>query len=198
MKFGEVDNGSPKDIALAIKKLAMYEASKYRTSIIFAKVIKADNVVEVETFDGLKLGGAMLVLSMFCKERTIKIPYDESADDDEDKASHVHDEDEMLGTLTINHTSAMGCSLTFTGDENLTCLYTPATPSSPGSGTITFRHKHKIHPNLPEIKLWRGLVEGDIVVISEMGNGQYYVHERASIKDGNSNEILNPKEDGFK
>jgi hypothetical protein len=37
----------------------------------------------------------------------------------------------------------------------------------------------------------------DIVVLSEMGNGQYYVHERASLQEGNSNEILNPKQEGL-
>lgn len=195
----------PSDIdylARSIKQLAAYEASKYRTSITFGTVvgIEDNGGVTIELFDGFTIGGAQLVLSMFCVERTIHIPYDESVDDDEDADSHVHDEDEMLDTLTITYTPGVPTAggvpgtLTISGGGNGMTV----TPNGTVGGSVAFKHKHKIHPSLPTIKLWRGLKVGDIVVLSEMGNGQYYVHERASLDEGNSNEILNPKEDGLK
>ena len=187
--------------ALAIKKLAEYEARKYKTSITFGTVteIEDNGAVTIELIDGFTVGGAQLVLSMFCVERTIHIPYDESADDDENADSHVHDEDEMLGSLTITYTPgvpSMGGkpgTLVISGSgDGMT-----VTPSGSLGGKIDFKHKHKIHPSLPTIKLWRGLIVGDVVVLLEMGNGQYYVLERAGLEGGNSNEVLNPKETGL-
>lgn len=186
------------NLAMAIKKLAAYESRKYSTSVLFGTVteIGDNNSVRIKLFNGFEIGGAQVVLSMFCTERTIHIPYDGSESDDEDLNSHVHDEEEMLGTLTISHTPTGGCVLEVSGDDNLTVV--PPGPVSPSGCQIMFRHKHKIKPALPTIKLWRGLVVGDIVVLSEMGNGQYFVHERASLNGGNSNEILNPKDAGMK
>lgn len=182
-----------KDLAMAVKRLAAYEARKYKTSITFGEVTEIeDGAVRIKLFNGMEIGGAQLVLSMFCHERTIHIPYEESADDDSDADSHVHDEDEMLGNLTIQHTPTGGCKLTIEGDSNLTVTGDPT-----AGCVVAFRHKHKIHPALPTIKLWRGLIVGDTVVVSEMGDGRYYVHERAAIADGDSNKILNPKEEGM-
>lgn len=187
------------NLAMAIKKLAAYESRKYSTSVLFGTVteIGDNNSVRIKLFNGFEIGGAQVVLSMFCTERTIHIPYDGSESDDEDLNSHVHDEEEMLGTLTITHNPVGGCVLTVTGDENLT-VTPPSGAVTPAGCQIAFRHKHKIKPALPTIKLWRGLVVGDIVVLSEMGNGQYFVHERAALAGGNSNEILNPKDSGMK
>ena len=187
-------------LARSIKQIAAYEASKYRTSITFGTVVDIDSNggVTIELINGFVIGGAQLVLSMFCVERTIHIPYDESADDNSDEDSHVHDEDEMLGDLTISYTPGVPLSgnpgtLTISGGGNGMTV----TPNGTIGGKVSFKHKHKIHPALPTIKLWRGLIVGDVVVLSEMGNGQYYVHERAHIEEGNSNEILNPKEEGL-
>mgnify|MGYP000682515511 CR=1 FL=1 len=185
-----------KNVASAIKKLAAYEARKYSNSICFGTVIEINDngAVTIELFNGYRIGGAQLVLSMFCTERTIHIPYDESADDDEDADSHVHDEDEMLDDLKIVYTPGQGAgTLVISGGGNGMTV----TPNGNLGGTVSFKHKHKIHPALPTIKLWRGLEVDDIVVLSEMGNGQYYVHERASLQEGNSNEILNPKQEGL-
>lgn len=188
-------------LAKSIKKLAAYEARQYKTSITFGTVvdIDGDGGVTIELLNGFVIGGAQLVLSMFCVERTIHIPYDESADDDENADSHVHDEDEMLADLTIQYTPGVptsggtpGSLVISGGGDGMT-----VTPQGSFGGKVSFKHKHKIHPALPTIKLWRGLMVGDIVVLSEMGNGQYYVHERAALNDGNSNEILNPKEEGL-
>lgn len=191
-------------LARSIKKLAAYEARQYKTSITFGTVIDidGDGGVTIELLNGFVIGGAQLVLSMFCVERTIHIPYDESVDDDENADSHVHDEDEMLDTLEITYTpgtwmpTPAGASpgqLVISGGGNGMVV----TPKGTLGGSVAFKHRHKIHPALPTIKLWRGLMVGDIVVLSEMGNGQYYVHERAALNDGNSNEILNPKEEGL-
>ena len=187
-------------LARSIKQIAAYEASKYKTSITFGTVvdIDSDGGVTIELINGFVIGGAQLVLSMFCVERTIHIPYDESADDNSDEDSHVHDEDEMLGDLTISYTPGVPLSgnpgtLTISGGGSGMTV----TPNGTIGGKVSFKHKHKIHPALPTIKLWRGLIVGDVVVLSEMGNGQYYVHERAHIEEGNSNEILNPKEEGL-
>ena len=187
-------------LARSIKQIAAYEASKYKTSITFGTVvdIDSDGGVTIELINGFVIGGAQLVLSMFCVERTIHIPYDESADDNSDEDSHVHDEDDMLGDLTISYTPGVPLSgkpgtLTISGGGNGMTV----TPNGTIGGKVSFKHKHKIHPALPTIKLWRGLIVGDVVVLSEMGNGQYYVHERAHIEEGNSNEILNPKEEGL-
>ena len=187
-------------LARSIKQIAAYEASKYKTSITFGTVvdIDKDGGVTIELINGFVIGGAQLVLSMFCVERTIHIPYDESADDNSDEDSHVHDEDEMLGDLTISYTPGVPLSgnpgtLTISGGGSGMTV----TPNGTIGGKVSFKHKHKIHPALPTIKLWRGLIVGDVVVLSEMGNGQYYVHERAHIEEGNSNEILNPKEEGL-
>lgn len=187
-------------LARSIKQIAAYEASKYRTSITFGTVvdIDSDGGVTIELINGFVIGGAQLVLSMFCVERTIHIPYDESADENSDQDSHVHDEDEMLGDLTISYTPGVPLSgnpgtLTISGGGSGMTV----TPNGTIGGKVSFKHKHKIHPALPTIKLWRGLIVGDVVVLSEMGNGQYYVHERAHIEEGNSNEILNPKEEGL-
>lgn len=190
------ETGTPQAFAAAIRELAAYEASKYKTSILFGTVVGIeDGAVNIETFDGYEIGGAQLVLSMFCKERTIHIPYDGSEKDDENADSHIHDEEEMLGTLKISHTPTGGCVLTVKGDDNLTVIGGNPVPTPPAECQILFRHKHKIKPALPTIKLWRGLMVGDIVIMSEMGNGQYYVHERASING--SNDVLNPKDDGM-
>lgn len=189
--------------ATLVKRMAAYEAARYATSVQFGKVTEIENgAVRITLFNGFEIGGAQLVLSMFCTERIIHIPYDESANDDSDADSHVHDEDEMLGTLEITYTPGVwlptpaGASpgqLVISGGGNGMTV----TPKGTLGGTVAFKHKHKIHPALPTIKLWRGLEVGDIVVVSEMGNGQYYVHERASIPDGNSNEVLNPKAAGM-
>lgn len=185
--------------AALVKRMAAYEAARYATSIQFGKVTEIENgAVRITLFNGFEIGGAQLVLSMFCTERIIHIPYDESASDDSDADSHVHDEDEMLGTLEITYTPGVPVSpppgsLVISGGGNGMTV----TPKGTLGGTVSFKHKHKIHPALPVIKLWRGLEVGDIVVVSEMGNGQYYVHERASIPDGNSNETLNPKAAGM-
>lgn len=188
------------NLAMAIKKLAAYESRKYSTSVLFGTVteIGDNNSVKIKLFNGFEIGGAQVVLSMFCTERTIHIPYDGSESDDEDLNSHVHDEEEILGTLKISHTPTGGCVLNVTGDDNLTVIGGTPVPTPPAECQILFRHKHKIKPALPTIKLWRGLVVGDIVVLSEMGNGQYFVHERAALAGGNSNEILNPKDSGMK
>lgn len=188
-----------KDFAMAVKHLAAYEARKYKTSITFGKVTAIDDgAVKIKLFNGMEIGGAQLVLSMFCRERTIHIPYDNSAEDDADANSHVHDEDEMLGDLTIVYTPGTPASppagtLQISGGGNGMTV----TPNGTLGGKISFKHKHKIHPSLPTIKLWRGLIVGDIVVVSEMGDGRYYIHERASVADGNSNEILNSGEEGL-
>ena len=73
-------------LARSIKQIAAYEASKYRTSITFGTVvdIDSDGGVTIELINGFIIGGAQLVLSMFCVERTIHIPYDESSDDNSD------------------------------------------------------------------------------------------------------------------
>lgn len=189
-----------KNVASAIKKLAAYEARKYSNSICFGTVIEIDKngAVTIELFNGYRIGGAQLVLSMFCTERTIHIPYDASEEDDENLDSHVHDEDEMLGDLKIVYTPGVplsppsGTLVISGGGDGMT-----VTPNGTLGGTVSFKHKHKIHPALPTIKLWRGLEVDDIVVLSEMGNGQYYVHERASLQEGNSNEVLNPKQEGL-
>ena len=104
----------------------------------------------------------------------------------------------MHGDLTISYTPGVPLSgnpgtLVIKGGGNGMTV----TPNGTVGGKVSFKHKHKIHPALPTIKLWRGLIVGDVVVLSEMGNGQYYVHERAHIEEGNSNEILNPKEEGL-
>lgn len=185
--------------ALLVKRMAAYEAARYATSVQFGKVTEIeDGAVRITLFNGFEIGGAQLVLSMFCTERIIHIPYDESADDNSDTNSHVHDEDEMLGTLEITYTPGVPASppagsLVISGGGNGMTV----TPKGTLGGSVSFKHKHKIHPALPAIKLWRGLEVGDIVVVSEMGNGQYYVHERASIPDGNSNGVLNPRAAGM-
>ena len=132
------------------------------------------------------------MLSMFCKERTIHIPYDGSEKDDENADSHIHDESEELA-FTISGSNGAG-PVQFTVMPVVDPTEPTPDPPKPVE-SVTFKHKHKIKPALPTIKLWRGLTVGDIVIMSEMGNGQYYVHERASING--SNEVLNPKDEGM-
>lgn len=187
------ETGSPQAFAAAIRELAAYEASKYKTSILFGTVVGIeDGAVNIETFDGYEIGGAQLVLSMFCKERTIHIPYDGSEKDDENADSHIHDESEELA-FTISGSNGAG-PVQFTVMPVVDPTEPTPDPPKPVE-SVTFKHKHKIKPALPTIKLWRGLTVGDIVIMSEMGNGQYYVHERASING--SNEVLNPKDEGM-
>ena len=185
------------NLAMAIKKLAAYESRKYSTSVLFGTVteIGDNNSVRIKLFNGFEIGGAQVVLSMFCTERTIHIPYDGSESDDEDLNSHVHDESDELA-FTISGSNGGG-PVMFTVVPVVDPTEPPPEPPKPVE-SVTFKHKHKIKPALPTIKLWRGLVVGDIVVLSEMGNGQYFVHERAALAGGNSNEILNPKDSGMK
>lgn len=185
------------NLAMVIKKLAAYESRKYSTSVLFGTVteIGDNNSVKIKLFNGFEIGGAQVVLSMFCTERTIHIPYDGSESDDEDLNSHIHDESDEL-TFTISGSNGGG-PVMFTVVPVLDPTDPPPEPPKPAE-SVTFKHKHKIKPALPTIKLWRGLVVGDVVVLSEMGNGQYFVHERAALAGGNSNEILNPKDSGMK
>lgn len=185
------------NLAMAIKKLAAYESRKYSTSVLFGTVteIGDNNSIKIKLFNGFEIGGAQVVLSMFCTERTIHIPYDGSESDDEDLNSHVHDESDELA-FTISGSNGAGPVL-FTVMPVVDPTEPTPDPPKPVE-SVTFKHKHKIKPALPTIKLWRGLVVGDIVVLSEMGNGQYFVHERAALAGGNSNEILNPKDSGMK
>lgn len=231
-------------VATTIKKMVRYEIGRTRSGICFGTVkeIEDNGAIYVETFDGMVLGGAQLVLSMFCQERTIHLPYDESADDDENMDSHIHEMNDALGKISFDisvdvsssqihavdtpsgldvaaGTIASSLSVTpkgkgKTGDDDfdmgdnkpVTCdskvVITAGVPAPvpPVAATVTFdlTHHHTIKPALPFIRLWRGLVVGDIVVMLEMGDGRYYVLERAAIEDGNSNEILNPKEEGMK
>lgn len=186
------------NLAMAIKKLAAYESRKYSTSVLFGTVteIGDNNSVRIKLFNGFEIGGAQVVLSMFCTERTIHIPYDGSESDDEDLNSHVHDESDELA-FTISGSNGGG-PVMFTVVPVLDPTDPPPEEPPKPAESVTFKHKHKIKPALPTIKLWRGLVVGDIVVLSEMGNGQYFVHERAALAGGNSNEILNPKDSGMK
>lgn len=241
-------NGNPfDDMADSIKKLVRYEIGRTRSGICFGTVteIEDSGAIYIETFDGMILGGSQLVLSMFCKERTIHIPYDESADDDENMDSHIHEMNDALGKIsfdisvdvsnsqmhapvpyppgpTVDYAGGaimstlsvtpkgkgktgdddfdMGDGKPVTSDSQAVIVAGAAKPTPPVAATVTFdlTHHHTIKPALPVIRLWRGLVVGDIVVLAEMGDGRYYVLERAGIDEGNSSEILNPKEPGMK
>lgn len=196
--MGIYKSDSPDALATAIQNLCRYEVNKKCSEVVFGKVtmVEESGAITITTFGGLEIGNARLVLSMFCKERIIHIPYDGSEEEDEDKDSHVHEEEEELDTMKFQFTPGAGvAALSIT--TNMADPADIVTLASTGCGTVKFKHKHKIKPALPAIKLWRGLEKGDIVVMSNLGNGVYYVHERAELSDGNSNEVLNPKQQGL-
>lgn len=172
----------------AVKRLAASEAKKVATGVVFGTVvdIDSDGGVTIELLNGYMIGGEQLILSMFCKERTIHIPVDKG--EDYDKDSHVHDESEELQDVV----------LTFAGSGTMTGSGGVSPSSVPNNVVITLKHKHEIKPALPTIKLWRGLIVGDMVSMLELGNGQYYVMERAWLEGDDSNEVLNPEEEGLK
>lgn len=109
-----------------------------------------------------------MVIDSSCRKTVINIPIDSDYE-------HVHDEDEMLGNLTIQHTPTGGCKLTISGDSNLDVVGDPTIGC-----VVAFRHKHAIHKALPKILVHRGLKVGDKVNVLRVGS-IHFIQGRAGI-----------------
>ena len=170
---------SAMEILKIIQNTARYEANKTLALIEIGEVLEfSDNLVEILLANGSKISGNNIYLSDRCLPRTIKIPYD-------DDASHIHKIDAKTEVQKVS-------------------LTTTATIGTGGVGAISDSkgHTHDIKintkPALTQIKLWRGLIKGDLVVMLKMSNGRYFALERASFKDNKggdaANTIYNPKD----
>lgn len=170
---------SAMEILKIIQNTARYEANKTLALIEIGEVTEfSDNLVEILLANGSRISGNNVYLSDRCLPRTIKIPYDNDA-------THIHKIDAKTEIQKVS-------------------LTTTATVAMAGPATVVDANGHthdiKINtkPALTQIKLWRGLIKGDLVVMMRMSDGKYFALERASFKDNKggdpANTVYNPKD----
>lgn len=198
-----------------IRKLIKTEAKQYESDFYIGTVThyNPENIDETEITlsNGEIVPCNLLTFSMFCRERYLQIPFD-------DENQHTHTMEEALGDITIMAQPAAMVAATGAPVSGTISLITSSTwadgdwdenlrewtggkvkvmSQSMGlSAKLSLAHKHKINMSLPKIMLWRGIREGDNVLMLKLNAQQYHVLERLSFDAAElevSGEILNPK-----
>lgn len=148
-------------IITLIQDIATRVAKQHAPQIFYGKVTGVEPL-KIRVDERYEVGEGFLLLDSRCVETWIKIPQD-------DEYEHVH---KIKGT---------------TKNTKVTGLTTACTAGG-ASVTDTIGHTHEIEFDsqkaLENIKLWRGLVEGDVVKIIRVGS-LHYVLERV---EGISND----------
>lgn len=163
------------EILKIVQNTARAEAAKSASSLEFGVVrIFTDKSIEIELPDGNVISGNNLMLSDRCLPRTIKIPYD-------DDASHLHKIDAKTEIAKLDGLKSSGPN----------AIAGPVDVVVAGDTGHTHDIKINTKPALSQIKLWRGLIVGDVVIMLRMSNGMYFVLERASFKGDECGEAAN-------
>lgn len=205
----------------SLMKLARSESAIYESQFLYGTVTRhnPDNFDETEVTlsNGMIVPCALLSFSMFCRDRYLQIPFD-------DENQHTHLMDEALGTITMDFNVSqmfgnMGAPIVgnvgvvvsqctwndgdwdenareWTGGVVKNMAMATVIPFATTTLTLNLAHKHKINMALPKIRLWRGIREGDNVLLVRLNERQYHVLERLSYEAGElevSGAILNPK-----
>lgn len=180
-----------REIMNTVMQAAIQQARNYASDVCFGDVTGVEPL-KVKLENGLELSEDFLVVSCFCKETVIKIPQD-------DKAKHAHNMDEAL--VDYQATGNLGAPIVFVPmgveayvdnphfDEN-----SPATddeipgtgdnpakiinPNVPNPTTLPLKHTHTIQPALESIMLWRGLKQGDRVILIKFPPYKFLVLQR--------------------
>lgn len=123
--------------------------------------------------DGYSISGDMLEFTQFCYDQVIDLPYTEAP-----LASHTHSINKSL-------TDMMGISPV--GPVTFVPAGTPDIPLPPydedtwkkiqalGGETLALNHDHSEEPALPQIRLWRGVKNGDRVLVLKVNTRHFIV-----------------------
>lgn len=123
--------------------------------------------------NGYTVSGDLVEFSQFCYDQVVDLPYTGAK-----RASHIHEMDKQL-------TDMMGISPT--GPVTFVPAGTPGIPNPPydeetwekikqmGGETLGLNHKHTIEPALPQMRLWRGVKDGDRVLVLKVNTRHFVV-----------------------
>lgn len=123
--------------------------------------------------DGYTVGGELLEFTQFCYDQVVDVPYTAAP-----MRSHIHKLDDEL-------TDMMGISPT--GPVTFLPAGTPDIPLPPydeetwekiqgmGGETLALKHKHTVHEALPQMRLWRGVKDGDRVLVLKINTRHFVV-----------------------
>lgn len=173
-----------REIMNTAMQVARQEAKSYAASVCIGEVTSVEPL-KVKLQDGLELTEDFLVVSCFCKETVIKIPQD-------DQYEHVHDMDEFsfvkmgIGNMgaPIQWVPAGGNAPPSTwinpetNEEETNPEFTAWVSSQVPTTKLDVTHKHPIHKALESIMLWRGLEQGDKVLMIKFPPYQFLILQR--------------------
>lgn len=123
--------------------------------------------------DGYTVSGDLVEFSQFCYDAVIDLPYT-----DAQLKSHIHEMDESLSDKM---------AVSPAGPVTFLPAGTPDIPTPPydeetwkkiqelGGETLALAHKHTIHQALPQIRLWRGVKDGDRVLVLKVNTRHFVV-----------------------
>lgn len=158
----------------ASRKQAL-NAIKNNESDLCIGTMSGTSAVTLET--GYTISGDLLDFTQFCYDCVIDLPYKGGP-----MRSHVHEVDESL-TDMMGVTSAGPVMFVPAGSPDLPDL-DPTKPISPedwekiiamGGETLAQRHTHTVQPALPQIRLWRGVKDGDRVLVLKVNTRHFVV-----------------------
>lgn len=183
-----------REIMNTVMQAATQQARNYATDVCFGEVTSVEPL-KVKLENGLELSEDFLVVSCLCKETVIKIPQN-------DNAKHTHKMDEAL--VDYQATGNMGAPIIFAPTDVEIYIDNPnfdenkeatdvgkgkvpgegdnpskiLNPAIPNPTTLPLKHTHTINPALESIMLWRGLQNGDRVILIKCPPHKFLILQR--------------------
>lgn len=159
------------NLLLETTRMQATRLAENASSDLMIGTMGGDGSVSLES--GYTISGDLVEFSQFCEDQVIELPY-------KDHQSHSHSHDESLEL-----TDAMG--VTPAGPVSFLPAGTVIDPSvfddpakiaelmAQGVDTLSLKHKHTIQDALPKIRLWRGVKDGDRVLVLKVNTRHFVV-----------------------
>lgn len=165
----------------ATKDQTMKQVANSISDIYIGTMIGTDSV---SLDDGYTVGGDMLLFTQFCYDQVVELPYA-----DAERKSHKHDIHDAINTVMIaSPVGLCGAVTDATSIAELTGIQARITAGDPtalaemavkcataAAKTDTFKHKHDEDDALPKIRLWRGVKDGDKVLVMKVNTRHFVV-----------------------
>lgn len=129
------------------------------------------NAVTLE--EGYTVSGSMLSFTQFCYDQVISLPYKDAS-----RASHKHDiYDALHNMMGLTET---GSNVVFYPEEMHSVVQQDPTTaygtlSGAGMTKLQLKHDHDESEELPQIRLWRGVKDGDRVLVLKVNTRHFVV-----------------------
>lgn len=144
----------------ATKRLSAKTADNLSSNLLVGTYSNGSVVLE----DGYSVSGELLSYSQLCSDCVIEIP-------SQDNPTHDHEFKEDLGSyigicpsgqvMFLDTKAAEGIDL----NMNPETLFDQISQLSPEASVLNLSHSHNFKPDLKKIRVWRGLVDGDSVLV---------------------------------